>query len=135
MATGYAEAVAALEEAANEIWADEDKYAVCSLTHAMGTRDYRWGACVTKNWTEDGLMKMLAFHEKKAIAANACSHQSVFYLEMKEEAGLYCPEKVASYPTLKDCLEHMGMMFKWERPWPVFLVPEGQLKAIHSYAN
>ena len=30
-------------EESNEIWADEDKYAVCSLTHAMGTRDYRWG--------------------------------------------------------------------------------------------
>ena len=94
MATGYEEALAALEETANEIWADEDKYAVCSLTHAMGTRDYRWGVCVTKNWTEDGLMKMLAFHEKKAIAANACSHQSVFYLEMKEEASYIAQRKL-----------------------------------------
>ena len=132
--SGYAKALEALEEQQGmDIWADADKYAVCSLIHAMGTRDYKWGVCVTKNWSDEGLMKMLAFHTKKARVANATSHQSSFYLEMKEERDLYCPEKVASYPTLKDCLEHMGMMFKWERPWPVFLVPDTQLKAIRAY--
>ena len=118
-----------------ELWADQDKYAIYQLKHVLGTRDYRSGVAVTRNWSDDGLLNALNRHLKIALTASKFGPFATLYAQMRQEPELWVSEKVVSHPTIKDCVEHMGLMYKWERYRPTFLVPDTQMKKIIQYVN
>ena len=64
---------AELEE---ELWEEEDKYAIYKMKHVMGTRDYPSGVAVTTNWTDKGLEKALNRHLKNASKASKTGNRA-----------------------------------------------------------
>jgi hypothetical protein len=115
------------EKQEEEMWAEEDKYAIYRMKHVMGTKDYPSGVSVTKNWTESGLTQALNRHLK--IALNG-TRKNRFYQKMQSDQELWVVEKLVSYPTLKDCVEHLAMIYRWEKHRPVLLVPDAQAKQV-----
>jgi len=109
-----------------EMWAEEDKYAIYMMKHVMGTKDYPSGVSVTRNWSESGLTQALNRHLKIALT----SQKNKFYGAMKEDPELYIVEKLVSYPSLMDCVEHLAMIYRWEQYRPVLLVPQAQQKQV-----
>ena len=109
------------------MWAEEDKYAIYLMKHVMGTKDYPSGVSVTKNWTESGLTQALQRHLKIALNRTRTNR---LYAKMQSDQELWVVEKLVSYPTLKDCGEHLAMIYRWEKHRPVLLVPEAQAKQV-----
>ena len=122
-----------LQQEDPEMWDAQDKFAVCCLKHVMGNRHAPMGVTVTKNWTEIGLQTLQDRHLRIAETATKASNHWRFYKNMKAEPELWIGMKLASYPHLQSCVDHMGMMYKWEKDAPVFLVPDMHLKRIRRY--
>ena len=111
---------------------NQDKYAICLMKHVMGTRDYPSGVAMTTNWTDTGLQKALDRHLRESLTS---SRQCNLYRLMKAEPELFVCVKIVSYPTVKDCLEHMAMMYRWEPHTPTFLVAETQMRKVMSLVS
>ena len=113
-----------------QLWAEEDKYAIYKMKHVMGTKDYPSGVAVTTNWSDQGLEKALNRHLKHAKNCSKTGNRAELYIVMCAEPELYVAEKMVSYPTLKDCLEHLAMVYRWEQHRPTFLVPDTQMTKV-----
>jgi len=118
-----------------ELWVEEDKYAIFKMKHVMGCKDYPSGVAVTTNWTEEGLEKALNRHLKHAVTAKKTGNRAALYLVMCAEPELYIAEKMVSYPTIRDCLEHLAMVYRWEPHRPTFLVPDTQMTKVMRLVN
>ena len=116
----------------NRVW-EEDTVAVCCLEHCAGSKHMPTGILVTKNWTDKGLQNLHDHHLKVASEATPNHPFWRFYRGMKEEPELWTARMLVSYPIVQSCVEHMGMMYKWEPNNPVFLVPNSQMKRIRKY--
>ena len=116
----------------NRVWED-DKVAVCCIQHVAGNRYMPMGVLVTKNWSTEGLQKLHDHHLKVASESTPNHEFFRFYRGLKEEPELWTVRKLASYLTVQSCVEHMGMMYRWETEKPVFLVPNSQMKRIRKY--
>ena len=112
-----------------DLFVNQDKYAIFLMKHVMGTKDYPSGVAMTTNWSDAGLQKALDRHLRESLTT---SRPNRLYARMKAEPELWLAVKVVTYPTVKDCLEHMAMMFRWEPNKPVFLVAEAQLRTVMS---
>ena len=116
-----AEEIALTED---QLWVDQDKYAIFKMKHVMGCKDYPSGVAVTTNWTDKGLEKALNRHLKFAVTAKKTGDRAALYAVMSAEPELFIAEKMVSYPTITDIFEHLAMVYRWEAHRPTFLVPD-----------